>query len=134
MKTDREIIGERIASARGLRRLTQPELAKKIGTSVQTVSNWEVGKYSPNADMLRRLCISLSVSCDYILGISNELNYEQDTKRMFDDGVKRLSKRLDEELDDHTSKDRLRRMLDSGEITLESLGVSEEELNRLLNY
>ena len=132
MKTDREIIGERIASARGLRRLTQPELAKEIGTSVQTVSNWEVGKSSPNAEMLRRLCISLSVSCDYILGISNELNYEQDTKRKIDAVSKRLSEMPSVEYDRDLRR-RLKSMLDSGEVTPESLGMSSEEINKLIN-
>lgn len=76
MRSDREIIGDRIASARGFRRVSQQDLAKAIDTSSQTVSNWEVGKTSPNAEMLRKICMTLNVSCDYILGISNSLNYE----------------------------------------------------------
>ena len=43
-----------LALRRGLR-LTQQELAQRLGVTVATISNWERGKSSPQPYLVRRL-------------------------------------------------------------------------------
>lgn len=60
-------IGEKIAQARREKRLTQEELADRLGVSRQAVSKWESGAAQPETDKLARLSGLLGVSCDYLL-------------------------------------------------------------------
>ncbi|MBP3894341.1 MAG: helix-turn-helix transcriptional regulator [Atopobiaceae bacterium] len=70
--TDYEIIGSRIARVRSLAKLKQVDLGAAIGVSDQTISNWEVGLRTPRADLLKKQCITLDCSADYLLGLSDE--------------------------------------------------------------
>ena len=60
-------IDEKIAKARREKRLTQEELADRLGVSRQAVSKWESGAALPETDKLARLSGLLGVSCDYLL-------------------------------------------------------------------
>ena len=60
-------IDEKIAKARREKRLTQEELADRLGVSRQAVSKWESGAAQPETDKLARLSGLLGVSCDYLL-------------------------------------------------------------------
>lgn len=60
-------IGERIYKLRDERRLSQDELADRIGVSRQTISNWETDKVRPDTDKLLTLCKEFDVSADYLL-------------------------------------------------------------------
>ena len=60
-------IDEKIAKARRKKRLTQEELADRLGVSRQAVSKWESGAALPETDKLARLSGLLGVSCDYLL-------------------------------------------------------------------
>lgn len=50
-------------------KMTQTELAKKIGTSQTTISAWEKDISVISAPHLRRLCLFFNVSADDLLGI-----------------------------------------------------------------
>lgn len=65
-------LGTRIASMRGYRRLTQEQLGGLVGVSKQTMSGWENDSSKPNANMLRKLCIELDCSADYLLELSDD--------------------------------------------------------------
>jgi transcriptional regulator with XRE-family HTH domain len=52
---DRRVIGERLGRARKELGLTQAELAKQIGATLQTVKNYESGRRLPSAAFLDRL-------------------------------------------------------------------------------
>lgn len=67
-------IGQRIASMRGFRRLTQDQLGGAVGVTKQTVSGWEHGKRTPDSDMLAKICRALDCSADYIIGLSDTPN------------------------------------------------------------
>ncbi len=58
----------RLLEARGLRKLSQGELAAKAGIPQSSVSQFEAGLRKPSFENLRRLANALSVSTDYLLG------------------------------------------------------------------
>ncbi|OBY78000.1 hypothetical protein BBG47_18840 [Paenibacillus sp. KS1] len=65
------VLGERIKSTRSSRKWTQEELAKKIGTTKQVISNWERSKANPDPKQIIALANTFEVSSDYLLGLSN---------------------------------------------------------------
>ena len=73
--TDQAFLGSRIANVRRLRNMKQVDLGAAIGVTDQTISNWEVGLRTPRADYLSKLCDELQCSADYILGITDELPF-----------------------------------------------------------
>ena len=65
------MLNERIKEQRILHGLNQVELAKRLGVSKQSVSNWENDNIQPSIDMLIRISHFFSVSTDYLLGEDN---------------------------------------------------------------
>lgn len=49
-------IGKNIKELRTLNKLTQTQLAEKLGTTQDTISLWELGKSKPDVDSLVALC------------------------------------------------------------------------------
>ena len=66
-------IGLRIREFREARGMTQRQLAREIGVNEEVISNWETGKNRPNVDVLKKLCGSLGVSADELLGTGRDL-------------------------------------------------------------
>jgi transcriptional regulator with XRE-family HTH domain len=66
-------LGQRIASMRGYRLMTQDDLGALVGVTKQTISGWERGRRFPSADDLVKLCGVLNCSADYLLGLSDEM-------------------------------------------------------------
>lgn len=66
-KEDLKNMGSRISARRKELRLTQEQLAERMGVSVQMVSNLERGNKAVKIDNLIRLCEVLSISSDYVL-------------------------------------------------------------------
>ena len=62
-------IGNRIKKQRESCKLTQKELAQKIGVSNSRLSNWEQGINRPDADTLASLCRALNVSPSELLDV-----------------------------------------------------------------
>lgn len=62
-----EGLGERLKCVREMRRLTQADLAVKLEVPPAEVSHFETGQRLPGAKNLRKLCIALNVSADYLL-------------------------------------------------------------------
>lgn len=60
-------IGDRIRELRRKERLTQSQLAQKIGVSTGAIGLWEVNKREPDANMLLKLSKVFDVPVDYIL-------------------------------------------------------------------
>ena len=65
------MIGERLQEIRRDHGDTQKSLAEKLRVSKPTVQAWELGKSSPNHDMLVTLCRMYQISADYLLGLTD---------------------------------------------------------------
>ena len=64
-------MGQRIMLRRRALKLTQEELAERMGVSTQMISNLELGKKAIRPENLAKLCIVLELSADFILTGSN---------------------------------------------------------------
>ncbi|MBD5479740.1 MAG: helix-turn-helix transcriptional regulator [Lachnospiraceae bacterium] len=62
-------LNENIKRLRIARNLSQVDLAKVLGVTKQSISNWENNNIQPSIDMLIRLSEFFSVSTDYLLGL-----------------------------------------------------------------
>lgn len=60
-------LGNNILKLRKNTKLSQEQLAEKIGVSRQTISNQELGETSPNPEQLKLLSKNLNVSIDELL-------------------------------------------------------------------
>ncbi len=66
------MLGEQIKKLRLSHNLSQVELARKLGVSKQSVSNWENDNIMPSIDVLKKICSFFSCSADYLLEINQE--------------------------------------------------------------
>lgn len=62
------MLNQRIRLLRQARNMSQVELAKRLGVTKQSVSNWENDNIQPSIEMLIKLAEFFSVSTDYLLG------------------------------------------------------------------
>ena len=69
-------IGKFIASCRKKQKLTQEQLAEKLGITYKAVSKWETGKGLPDASIMKDLCCILKITVNELLSgekISSDL-------------------------------------------------------------
>ena len=64
---DQEKIGKFIAKNRKKKKLTQAELAEKLGVSEKSVSNWENGRNMPDLSLFKPLCDELDISINDLM-------------------------------------------------------------------
>lgn len=62
---------ERIRELRNARKLSQQELANKLGVSKQSVSNWENNNIAPSIEQVIKISKFFHTSVDYILGLDD---------------------------------------------------------------
>lgn len=62
----------RIKEARKMAKMTQKELAARLGISISTLSEYESGKYDPRSDILCEIADICGVSVDFLLCRSTE--------------------------------------------------------------
>lgn len=84
-------MGQRIMVRRKARRMTQEELAEKLGVSTQMISNLELGKKAIRPENLAKVCDVLDLSADFILTGTN-------TKTAVDAVAEKLTRLTAEEL------------------------------------
>ena len=77
---NQEKIGIFIAENRKKKKLTQEELAKKLGISNRTISNWENGKYLPDYNLLIPLTKELDISISELIAGEYEENKPEQKK------------------------------------------------------
>ena len=62
------ILGERLRALRGDR--SQAEFAKLIGVSSASIGYYENSERLPDAEMLRKICVTCGVTADYLIGLT----------------------------------------------------------------
>jgi len=60
-------MGQRIMLRRKSLRMTQEEMAEKLGVSTQMISNLELGKKAIRPENLAKVCALLDLSADFVL-------------------------------------------------------------------
>ena len=66
------MFGDQIKNLRMTKCLNQVEMAKILGVTKQSVSNWENENIMPSVDMLIKLSQFFNVSTDYLLGLTEK--------------------------------------------------------------
>lgn len=64
--------GNRLKEARQKAHHTQESLGEILGTNPRQIWRWETGETVPNGDDVARIATALSVSTDYLLGLSDD--------------------------------------------------------------
>lgn len=82
------MINEKIKELRLLNGFNQVELAKRLGLTKQTISNWENNNIQPSIEMLEALADLFSVSTDYLLGREN--NRELDSTGLTNEQINHI--------------------------------------------
>lgn len=62
----------KLKEAREQKEMTQQDLAKLVGISRGCYSNYELGTREPPYEILSKICWTLDVTADYILGLEDE--------------------------------------------------------------
>lgn len=76
-------IGENIKRLRQENNMTQEELAKLLCVSMQSVSRWENKLNYPDIILLPKISKIFNVSVDYLLGIKDERNINNEKQEKF---------------------------------------------------
>lgn len=66
------VFGERLRTLRTAKKMSQKELAEKIGTAKSIVSFYESGERFPSFDVLIKIAYIFNTSTDYLFGIERE--------------------------------------------------------------
>lgn len=66
------MLGDRIREIRIAKKISQVELAKILGVTKQSVSNWENENIQPSIEMLSKIADALAVTTDYLLSRENK--------------------------------------------------------------
>lgn len=80
---DQEKIGKLIADCRKNMKMTQVELANKLGVTYQAVSKWENGRGFPDIEMLKKISEIFCVDIDEILNGERKVKKEISNKKIF---------------------------------------------------
>lgn len=71
------LFGERLLQIRKKRKVSQDELAKKLGIHAPVIGRYERGEVKPSIETAARMAGALGVSLDYLTGLSDmELDQE----------------------------------------------------------
>ncbi|MGM9886990.1 MAG: helix-turn-helix domain-containing protein [Lactococcus sp.] len=70
-----EFIAMRLSGLRKYRKLTQAELASKIGCAEGTIGHYEQGTKLPSMNNFVKICEVLNCSAYYLLGRTDDLNF-----------------------------------------------------------
>jgi transcriptional regulator with XRE-family HTH domain len=111
--------GNRIAQLRDEKRLTQEELAQKIGINRAALSHYENNRREPDYETLQRIASYFQVSIDYLMG------GVQDTPKITDPDVKQFVDGL--ELSDQA-------LLDKFALTIDGRKLTQEEAKRFIAF
>lgn len=81
-------MGDKIKELRNAKKMTQEQLANRLGLVKGSISAYEQGTKYPSLDVLVNLCQIFNVSADYLLGLSDDRRIK--TSALTDEQVKLL--------------------------------------------
>lgn len=79
-KTCSEIFSERLTELRQQHNETSRDLARALDVSFSAISNYQLGKRTPDIVFLQKVAQHFNVTTDYLLGLSDVKSTEQDMK------------------------------------------------------
>ncbi len=91
-------IGNFIAECRKKKKMTQQELASKLGVSDRTIGNWENGRNMPDLSLFKPLCMELDITLNDLMSgekVSDteyQEKFEENIVNTIDYSTKRISK------------------------------------------
>lgn len=86
--------GERLKSLRLQAKLTQTEVADKVGVSQPQYARWEAGKRKPSTETLEKFANFFGVTMDYLAGNDEELDNVELLFRMNSNGLTEEEKKI----------------------------------------
>lgn len=78
---NQEKIGKFIAESRKQKKLTQADLAEKLGVTDRTISNWETGKNMPDLSLFKPLCDILGITINELMS-GEKINDDEYDKKL----------------------------------------------------
>ena len=95
---NQEKIGKFIAKCRKNKKMTQSELAQKLGVTDKSIGNWENGRNMPDLSLFKPLCNELGITINDLMGgeiISKDKyqeKFEENIVNTIDYSTKRINK------------------------------------------
>lgn len=86
-------MGDKLKALRIEKKLTQKQVADRIGVAVSAVSSYEAGLRLPSYKALIKLAGIYHVSCDYLIGMDQTRNI--DVSGLSDDEIELVSHTVD---------------------------------------
>lgn len=86
-------MGEKLKSLRIEKKLTQKQVADRIGLAISAVSSYESGTRYPSYDVLVKLARIFHVTTDYLLGVTETRNL--DVTGLNDNEIELISQLVD---------------------------------------
>lgn len=77
--------GERIIMLRKQLKMSQDDLAKKIGTSAPIIGRYERNEIKPSIEVAAKIADELGVTVDYLLGSSNKMVLDKKLMKRMED-------------------------------------------------
>lgn len=132
---------EKIRLIRNENRLSQEELADRLGVSRQTVSKWELGNAYPEIDKLIAISNVYQVSIDYLLKdncISGRVKYESIDRALIQflgasNDMEEISQSLISILKDGVIDEREKTELEKIMLTLDEISANIERIKKILS-
>lgn len=81
-KTCSEIFSERLTELRQQHGETSRDLARALGISFSAISNYQLGKRTPDIVFLQKVALHYHVPSDYLLGLTDAQSIEQDIQNI----------------------------------------------------
>ena len=82
---NQEKIGKFIAKCRKDKKMTQSELAEKLGVTDKSVGNWENGRNMPDLSLFKPLCDELDITINELL--SGEKLKKEEYQEKFEENI-----------------------------------------------
>jgi transcriptional regulator with XRE-family HTH domain len=80
-----EAFGEHIATQRKQLKISQDELAKRVGTSAPIIGRDERGEIKPSIEMAKKMADELGVTVDYLIGGSTSMVLDKKLLKRIED-------------------------------------------------